>query len=99
MFRVLIVPEALDELNQVPAFYRRIFEKLIESKLAHEPQRTSKNCKILEPLVTGFIYDPPLWELRAGDWRIFYDVNVEEKTVVVRAVRKKPKGKRTEEIV
>ena len=42
---------------------------------------------------------PPIWELRVGEYRVFYDVSEEEKTVYVRAIRKKPQGKRTEEIL
>lgn len=99
MYGIDIVPEAVEELREVPAFYRRILEKLIEAKLPLEPGRPSQNCKRLDPLVTQFIHEPPLWELRAGEWRIFYDIDEERKKVTVRAVRKKPKGKKTEDIV
>lgn len=99
MYNVEIVPEALEELQRVPVFHRRALEALIETKLHREPMRSSKNCKKLEPLVTGFQHEPPLWELRAGDWRIFYDVDHEESIVVIRAVRLKPKGKTTGDIV
>jgi mRNA-degrading endonuclease RelE of RelBE toxin-antitoxin system len=99
MYQVDIVSEALEELLEVPIFHRRILQKAIESKLPNEPGKASRNCKKLEPLVTQFAYDPPLWELRAGDWRIFYDLDEEDRRVTVRAIRKKPKGKRTEEIV
>src|SRR5574341_878631 len=42
---------------------------------------------------------PSAWELRAGAYRVFYDVSEEERTVYVRAVRKKPAGMTTEEIL
>jgi mRNA-degrading endonuclease RelE of RelBE toxin-antitoxin system len=35
------------------------------------------------------------WQLRVGDFRVFYDVDVEQKAVIVRAVRRK--GTRTTE--
>jgi mRNA-degrading endonuclease RelE of RelBE toxin-antitoxin system len=38
----------------------------------------------------------PVWQLRVGDWRVFYDVDEDAKSVVVRAVRKKGR-KLTEE--
>lgn len=41
----------------------------------------------------------PIWELRIGEYRVFYDVSEAEKTVFVRAIRRKPPGKRTEEIL
>ncbi len=40
---------------------------------------------------------PPIWELRVGEFRIFYDVAEEERKVYVRAVRRKPPHKTTEE--
>ena len=40
-----------------------------------------------------------MWELRVGDYRVFYDVSQEDETVYVRAVRKKPLGKSTEEVL
>lgn len=99
MYHVDIVPEAVEELIEVPVFYRRVLEKLIESKLALEPGRVSRNCKKLDPLVTEFVHEPPLWELRTGEWRAFYDIDEEGKRVTIRAIRKKPKSKRTEDIV
>jgi mRNA-degrading endonuclease RelE of RelBE toxin-antitoxin system len=99
MYQVEIVSEAVGELAGVPVFHRRLLEKLIESKLPFEPGKASRNCKRLEPLVTQFVHEPPLWELRCGEWRIFYDIDDEGKKVTVRAVREKPKGKKTEDIV
>jgi mRNA-degrading endonuclease RelE of RelBE toxin-antitoxin system len=40
-----------------------------------------------------------IWELRVGEYRVFYDVSEVEETVYVRAIRRKPPGKRTEEIL
>ena len=42
---------------------------------------------------------PPVWELRVGEFRVFYDVSRTERTVHVRAIRKKLSEKRTEEIL
>ena len=38
----------------------------------------------------------PVWQLRVGHWRVFYDVDEDVKSVIVRAVRKKGR-KLTEE--
>lgn len=97
MFSLAIVPEALKELRQVPVFYRRQVEAAIRGQLRHEPLKASKNRKSLRSAVAGFEYEPPLWELRVGEWRVFYDV--EEPMVTIRAVRKKPSAKTTEEIL
>lgn len=99
MYHIEIVADAIEEMKSVPAFHRRLIATAIESKLPFEPARQTKNMKRLEGLVAGFEHEPPLWELRVGDWRVFYDVDDEERRVVVRAIRRKPKGKTTGEVV
>lgn len=99
MYEIEIVPEAIDELRRVRVFDRRNLEKAIERRLRHEPDRLSRNRKILESLVPTFIYEPPLWELRVGTLRIFYDVQKEAKKVIVRAIRIKASRRLTEEII
>jgi mRNA-degrading endonuclease RelE of RelBE toxin-antitoxin system len=44
-------------------------------------------------------YVPPIWELRVGEHRVFYDVDEEAMVVIVRAIRHKPPHKTTEEIL
>jgi mRNA-degrading endonuclease RelE of RelBE toxin-antitoxin system len=46
-----------------------------------------------------FAFDAPLWELRVGDFRVFYDVDEKTPTVYVRAVRDKPPHATSEEIL
>lgn len=59
----------------------------------------TKNRKILVSLIPPFEVVPPVWELRVGDHRVFYDVAEEEEAVYVRAVRHKPPHRTTEEIL
>ena len=40
-----------------------------------------------------------MWELRVGECRVFYDVAVDDDVIYVRAVRRKPRGATTEEIL
>ncbi len=42
---------------------------------------------------------PPVWELRVREYRVFYDVAAAEQTVYVRAIRRKPGHRTTEEIL
>src|SRR5438067_13926790 len=44
-------------------------------------------------------HEEPVWELRASGFRVFYDVNDARRRVVIRAVRKKPPHRTTEEIL
>jgi mRNA-degrading endonuclease RelE of RelBE toxin-antitoxin system len=40
-----------------------------------------------------------IWELRVGEYRVFYDISLTESVVYVRAVRRKPRGAKTEDIL
>ncbi len=73
--------------------------KAIEAQLRDLPTSETRNRKQLRGLVPPFEAVPPIWELRVGDYRVFYDVDEIEYRVYVRAIRRKPPHKRTEEIL
>jgi mRNA-degrading endonuclease RelE of RelBE toxin-antitoxin system len=50
-------------------------------------------------LVPPWEHIEPVWELRVGEYRVFYDVNEETAVVMIRAIRHKPPHKTTEEIL
>lgn len=87
----------MEELQKIPVFYHRKIEAAIRNQLRSEPIKIARNKKCLRSVVPKFEYEPLLWELRVGDFRVFYDV--EESVVTIRAIRKKPPAKRTEEIL
>lgn len=53
---------------------------------------------MLSGLVPPWKQVRPVWQLRVGDLRVFYDVDESSRIVIVRAVRRK-KRKKTEEIL
>ena len=67
--------------------------------LPHEPSVRTRNRKRLAGLVLPWTAEPPVWELRVGQFRVFYAVSEGEETVYLRAVRKKPSGAATENIL
>jgi mRNA-degrading endonuclease RelE of RelBE toxin-antitoxin system len=71
----------------------------IETQLTNTPDARTKNRKLLENLITPWEAVPPNWELRVGEYQVFYDVSEEEAVVYIRAIRRRPRGKRTEEIL
>ncbi|MBI4248820.1 MAG: type II toxin-antitoxin system RelE/ParE family toxin [Elusimicrobia bacterium] len=89
----------LKDLGKFPAYHRRRILEEIEMQLGHEPTLPTRNRKLLINLVPPWEAEPPIWELRIEEFRIFYDVSEEEKAVYVRAVRRKPAGQSTEDIL
>jgi mRNA-degrading endonuclease RelE of RelBE toxin-antitoxin system len=98
-FAVEIVPSALEELKAVRAFDRRRIADAIGEQLSHQPTVATRNRKLLVVSEASFVFEPPLWELRVGDFRVFYDVDDEKSVVYVRAVREKPPHSVSEEIL
>ena len=89
---------AFDELQAIKPFYRRRIVDAIDKQLVHEPNVETRNRKELTGFQLDFEHDEPVWELRVGQYRVYYDVSEESKTVVVRAVREKPPHVATEQI-
>ena len=86
------------DLGKLRAYDRRKILDAIEGQLLHRPTTPSRHRKLLVNLVPPWTADPPIWELRVGDHRVFYEVAEEESVVYVRAIRVKRAGKRTEDI-
>ena len=70
----------------------------MRTELTHEPAAPSRKRKCLVDLTPSFEHEPPIWELRVGSLRVFYDVNEADRRVHVRAVRRKD-TQTTEDIV
>ena len=98
-FAVQIVPSALAELKAIKVFFRRQIADAIDSQLTQQPTVQSKNRKVLVDPQPSFDCEPPIWELRVGDYRVFYDVDESAETVFVRAIRDKPPHATTEEVL
>jgi len=88
-----------EDLADLRAFERKRVLDEIDKQLIHEPTRETKNRKILVGLVPSWEHVQPVWELRIGEYRVFYDVDEEASTVTIRAIRHKPPHKTTEEIL
>jgi mRNA-degrading endonuclease RelE of RelBE toxin-antitoxin system len=77
---------------------KRILDK-IDEQLLHNPTQPTRNKKIVAGLKPPWEHEEPVWELRIGHFRVFYDVNEVEQRVVIRALREKPPHQTTEEIL
>ncbi len=97
-YQVILTDLATDELRAFRAYDRRRIVGEIEKQLVHQPRTETRNRKPLE-INPDFEYEPPVWELRIDEFRVFYDVNESEQVVFIRAVRRKRHGQTTEEII
>jgi mRNA-degrading endonuclease RelE of RelBE toxin-antitoxin system len=88
-----------DDLAGLRAFDRKKILDRIEEQLTHQANQPSRNRKIVAGLAVPWGHEGPVWELRAGGFRVFYDVSEEAGRVAVLAVRRKPPHKTTEEIL
>jgi mRNA-degrading endonuclease RelE of RelBE toxin-antitoxin system len=99
MFTIEYAIGVADDLAGMRAHDRGLILDKIEEQLTHQPTQVTRNRKPLPGLAPPWQHEPPVWELRVGEHRVFYDVNAEEQRVVVRAIRHKPPHKTTEEIL
>ena len=88
-----------EHLGELRAFDRKQVLDQIDAQLIHQPTVETRNKKKLVGLSPPWEHVEPVWELRVGEFRVFYDVDEEESRVVVRAIRRKPPHKTTEEIL
>ena len=98
-YSIEITDLAVEELRAIRAFDRRRIVDAIRAQLSQEPTVATRHRKCLEAAVPDFEHEPPIWELRVGDFRAFYDVDEDARVVSVRAVRRKEHGRTTGEII
>jgi mRNA-degrading endonuclease RelE of RelBE toxin-antitoxin system len=98
VFEIRLGEDAVAEIAELRTAERRCLLDAIEKQLTYEPAETSRRKKMLSGLVPPWEQVRPVWQLRVGDLRVFYDVDESAQVVIVRAVRRKER-KRTEEIL
>lgn len=99
MYTIEFAESVADDLEGVRAYERTHILDNIEAQLSHTPNQQTRNKKILVGLTPPWEYVEPVWELRVGKYRIFYDVDEAASVVIIRAIRYKPAHKTTEEIL
>ena len=98
-FEIEITDLAVEELKGIRAFDRRRIVEEIDRQLDVQPTHVTKNRKRLDSAVPDFEHVAPVWELRVGEFRVFYDVDESAQIVFVRAVRRKRQDQTTEDVI
>jgi mRNA-degrading endonuclease RelE of RelBE toxin-antitoxin system len=80
MFELELSRDALEDLKSLRKSDRTLILDSLEKSLTHEPTQETRQKKLLRP--------NPLsnWELRVGQFRVFYDVDLETQVVLIKAV-------------
>jgi mRNA-degrading endonuclease RelE of RelBE toxin-antitoxin system len=99
VFEIRFAEGVEEDLRNIRIYYRNQILDAIEEQLAREPETRTKNRKLLENLIPPWQMVAPVWELRVGEYRVFYDVSAAESVVYVPAVRRKRRGTKTEDIL
>jgi mRNA-degrading endonuclease RelE of RelBE toxin-antitoxin system len=87
MFQVVFTPEALEDLRSLRQFDQQQVIAAIEGQLSHQADQETRNRKRLRPNRLAE------WELRVGEFRVFYDVDPEKAAVKIEAVGSKQGSK------
>ena len=98
-FTIVFAESVKEDVKSLRAYDRRELLDTIERQLTHTPTVATKQRKLLHHLVPPFEAIPPIWQLRVGALRVFYDVSEKECQVYVRAIRRKLDHLKTEEIL
>ena len=86
MFRIEFTPEAVADLKAFRRYDQEQVINGIEGQLPHQAAQPSRNRKRLRPNRLAE------WELRIGDFRVFYDVDLGESLVKIEAIGYKDGG-------
>jgi mRNA-degrading endonuclease RelE of RelBE toxin-antitoxin system len=98
IFVILYDEAAEEDLRAFRAYEVRRLMDQVDTQLTKDPTTPSRRRKLLEGLVPPWDSVRPVWQLRVGDFRVFYDVDDERQEVTVRAIRRKG-TKTTKEIL
>ena len=99
MFTLEYSEGMVEDLRALRAFDRKRILDRIDQQLPQNPAQQTRNKKLLLGLKTPWEHEEPVWELRVGKYRVFYDVDEEGQRVLIRAIREKPPHQTIEEIL
>jgi mRNA-degrading endonuclease RelE of RelBE toxin-antitoxin system len=75
MYTIEYAEGVADDLKKLRTYERKRILDSIEEQLTYEPTRKTRKRKILVGLVPPWEHIEPVWELRVGEYRVFYDVD------------------------
>lgn len=87
-FFIDLSPDSQEQLDELTARQRKIVLDEIDMQLRYEPNVETRKRKPLDP------NELAAWALRIGDFRVFYDVEIQHEPVVwIRAIGRKVRNR------
>jgi mRNA-degrading endonuclease RelE of RelBE toxin-antitoxin system len=80
MLQIEFTLEAIDDLRSLAKFDQQRIVAAVENQLPHQATMQSRNRKRLRPNQLAE------WELRVGDFRVFYDVDTGRAVAKIKAI-------------
>ncbi len=99
MYEVQYAEGVADDLRSLRTHERRRILDTMEAQLSREPTKETRNRKLLVGLKPPWDQEEPVWELRVGNYRVFYEVSEVDERITIHAVRRKLPHQTTEEIL
>ena len=99
MYAIEYVEEIADDLRALRRFEIKAILDEIDIHLTSQPMLITRNRKPLIGIQPTWAGPVPFWELRIGEYRVFYDVSESENRVIIRAIRRKPPHTTTADIL
>lgn len=79
-YSIQFAPDAVEHFRDLRKYDQVRIRDAVLAQLTHEPDVETRHRKRLQSPLFG------VYELRVGDFRVFYDVDAESTSVVVQAV-------------
>ncbi|MBC7815515.1 MAG: hypothetical protein IAG10_01290 [Planctomycetaceae bacterium] len=99
MFVIEFADTIYDDLDAMRPFDRRRVRDTMVEQLTYQPNVETNNRKPLGYIPTEWDVAGELWELKIGLYRVFYEFDLAEKSVMVHGIREKPPHKTTGDIL
>jgi mRNA-degrading endonuclease RelE of RelBE toxin-antitoxin system len=94
VYDIRLGEDAQNDLRRLPVHVQRRIVAAMNAELKHHPTSHQPPRKLLAPdLDSGIVTSAPVWQLRVGDYRIFYDVDEVRRVVMAQRVARK--GRKT----
>lgn len=99
MYEIFYADDVAEELGRLRARDRALVVDRVKEQLRYEPTKPTGVKKLISGLKSPWLLGRPIWQLRVGQHRVYYDVDENLQQVTVRAIRRKPPHTTTEQIL